>query len=631
MLALCRDSRLQTAGWDTNARMVEINEQFGGRVNTILIDLNLTVESKLHVCLAQLPKPLIASITADVSRPVALAAAVQLLAGGGGHAGAALGEMAPGNEAVLVVFPEFAFGSPDWEALDAAIRASERPLIVIAGFGATAGGWILDWAGAATGDGQTLRRLAWDQEGAGVNGIARLRRINGGWCWVHVPGQTHCITYLKTVAEQNVEAVELPDLQFGRWITHLRFNDIDLFPLICADLLQLPGDHPDSAQARIREALQGIAGDRPAMVVGSLLQHGYNINWVRAIDSLLVHVLAGRPGLVALANVADGHVFANEAEDQWRSLTGVFGKWDELTKGQANLPCGRRVNTAGVVGAVIRQCDPMVTSGVADWGPYGPVDGKFVWHTEMLCPVDAAGLAAPLTLPPLPHACEITRFLRRYPGDPSWSPRLGAGSAAIAAHLKDSGPPQAAQILSALLHGPGPGAADPDALHEVAQQQAAQFGFHALATLATLEGTTWQGDAAKLGQLRQDQSGRHLLVWRDARKTKAQMRAALSVWQQQGDGHPDMVVFAQSPFGDLDEGVVAEARRDDFSAAPIATAGAEGELAPRPADYTAPRGRRRLAVVSLAHVASVYADYQPGVDDAPFMDALQARIGAALP
>ncbi|NEK04264.1 hypothetical protein ELI00_29105 (plasmid) [Rhizobium ruizarguesonis] len=607
--------------------MINIIDHFGGRVTTISIDMDITVESKLHVCLAQLPKPPQDAITNDASRPVAVAAAIQLLAGGGGHAGAALSEMAPGNETVLVAFPEFAFGSVDWEALDVAIRASARPLIVLGGFGATAGGWLTEWAGLETGDGQTRRRLAWDQAG---DGIGDIRRVNGGWCWVHVPGETHCIAYLKTVAEQNVEAVVLPDLQFGRWITHLRFNDVDLFPLICADMLQLPGEHPDSAQARIVEALRDVPGDRPAMVVGSLLQHGYNINWVRAIDSLLVHVLAGRPGLVALANVADAKVSAIEAEDQWRSLTGVFGKWDELTKGQVNLPCGRRVMTAGVVGAVVRHSEPVVTIGAVDWGPYGPVDGKFVWHAAMLCPIHQDGLVAPLVLPPPPHACEIGRFLRRHPGDPNWSPRLRDGSASIAAHLASGTSPQAKQILNTLLHGPSGGAVDPDTLHETAQQQAAEHGLHALATLTTIEGNGWQSAAGQQGQLRQDTSGRHLLVWRDARKTKMQMRAILSNWQQQAGEHPDLIVIAQSRFGDIDEGAVTEARRDDFSAAPAIAAVAGGGLMTEQSDHTAPRGRRRVLVVSLAAVASVYADYQPGVDDMPLVEALQARINASF-
>lgn len=165
----------------------------------------------------------------------------------------------------------------------------------------------------------------------------------------------------------------------------------------------------------------------------------------------------------------------------------------------------------------------------------------------------------------------------------------------------------------------------------MAQQQAAELGFHCLATLATLEGIEWQGDPGMHGQLLQSESGRHLLVWRDARKTKAQMRAVLSVWQQQGGRHPDLVVLAQSRFGDIDEGAVAEMRRDDLSTAPVTAAGAGGGLAPQPGDYTVPRGRRRLSVVNLAHVASVYADYQHGVDDAPLVGALQAQIGAALP
>lgn len=610
--------------------MLNVSNQFGDRVNSISIDLNITVESKLNVCLAQLPKSPSVSILNDASRPAAVAAAVQLFAGGGPHGGPVLGEMAPGNEVALVVFPEFAFGSPDWVELDEAIRQSPRPLIVVAGFGATSGGWILDWAGSPTEGESTRRHLAWDQAGAEANGISRVRRVNGGWCWVHVPGETHCVTYLKTIPEQSVEAVSLPDLQVGRWITHIRFNDIDLFPLICADMLQLPGDHPDSAQARIAEALSDIPGDRPAMVVGSLLQQGYNINWVRAVDSMLVHVLAGRPGLVALANIADDRVFASEDEDQWRSLTGVFGKWDELTRGQANLPCGRRVSTTCVVGAVVRQSDPLITSGVADWGPYGPVDGKFVWHTEMRCQVEDLGLVAPLTLPPQPHGCEIARFLHRFPGDPSWSPRVAQGGAAIIAHIKAGEPPEAALILNSLLHGPGPESADPDALHETAQQQAAEIGLHSLATLATLDLVEWQTDPHKQGQLCQNDCGRHLMVWRDARKTKTQMRAVLSRWQQQGGGHPDLVVFAQSRFGDIDEGPVAEERRDDFTVAPGNSGGASGSLSFQQLDYTAPRGRRRLSVVSLSHVASIYAEELEGETDAALVSALKARIDAAL-
>lgn len=606
--------------------MVNVTGQHEDRVTTITIDLGITVESKLHVCLVQLPASPSEAIKLDASRPLAVTSLTQLLAGGGDHKGPALAEMVPGNEAVLIVLPEFAFGLPDWDVIDTIIRGVDRPLIVLAGFGASPGASVVAWAEAGVCGGETRRHLGWDQEG---NKIASARRVNGGWCWVHVPGETHCITYLKRVAEQNKEAVQIADLQFGRVITHLRFNDVDLFPLICADMLQLPGDHADGAQAQIAGLLQSIPGDRPAMVVGSLLQTGYNINWVRAVDSLLVHVLAGRPGLVALCNIACDQVSAAEEQDQWRSLTGVFGKWDELTRGQANLPCGRRVMTQGIVGAVARYSNATVTSGAVDWGPYGPVDGKFVWHAEMLCPIDDTGLIAPVDLPPVPHACEISRFLRRHPGEGGWSPRLSEGSEFIQEHLATNDAPQAKQILDELLHGPTAHLADPDCLHEAETQLAARLGLHALATLITIGGTEWRGVSGQQGQLRLIDGGRNLLIWRDAVRTKGQMRAILSEWQQEGGEHPDLVVIGQSRFGDIDEGDVEKARRDDFSAAPRSIAGTGDAFLVETVDITEPHARRNATVVNLAVIASIYAEHEHGVDDAPSVAALLARLATA--
>jgi hypothetical protein len=242
------------------------------RATTIAFDAGLLVEGKLLVCLMQM-QPTVPNIADDQSRPGAVAAVQQLLMGGGAHGGAILSEMAPGGDPVLVVAPEFAFGSGDWDSLDEAIRQSTRPLVVITGFGATPGHVVLDWKAAALDGMGTQRHLAWDQQTKPIGGV---RPVNGGWCWVHQPGQgTDCVVYLKSVAEQNVEAVALADLQFGSGVTHLRFNDVDLFPLICADMLQSVAQHADSAQARIREVLNGIDIARPAMVIGSLLQHGY--------------------------------------------------------------------------------------------------------------------------------------------------------------------------------------------------------------------------------------------------------------------------------------------------------------------------------------------------------------------
>lgn len=592
------------------------------RATTIAFDASLLVEGKLLVCLMQM-LPTVPNIAMDQGRPGAVAVIQQLLTGGEAHGGAILSEMAPGGDPVLIIAPEFAFGSGDWGALDAAIRQSARPLVVIAGFGATPGHVLLDWKAAVLDGVATRRHFAWDQQ---VKAIGGVRPVNGGWCWVHQPVHgTDCVVYLKSVAEQNVEAVALADLQFGSGVTHLRFNDVDLFPLICADMLQPVAEHADSAQARIREVLNGIDMARPAMVIGSLLQHGYNVNWESAIDSLLNQVMANRPGLVTLCNIAHDKPVADENYDRWRSLSGVYGKWGDLTKGQANLPVGRRLNVRGVVGAVVRRSEPIVASGPVDWGPYGPVDGKFVWHSEMVCATNQEGLVAPLQLPAQPHGCEIARFLRRHPAEAGWSPRLNLGLERVSTHVASDENPSGARLLNSLLGGVDPAKADPDALHEV--EVAAVAALHGLATLSAIETVNWQTDPRKVGQLTVAGANRHILVWRDPIKSAGQMRSDLGAWRQNSDPHPDLVVIASSRFGDLDAGLIGEHRRDDVSQAPPAKADLGlGVLAAETKDISLARAHRNVAAIGLARVSQIYADYDETVGDGALVAKLLADI-----
>ncbi|PKM05958.1 MAG: hypothetical protein CVV14_14420 [Gammaproteobacteria bacterium HGW-Gammaproteobacteria-4] len=612
--------------------MTNINFTFTPRAATISVGTSLTVEGKLHVCLMQLGAANDA-IATDQGRPAAVAAVRHLLVGGDGHSAAVLSEMLPGAQPVLIVLPEFAFGSSDWEMLDTLIRQANRPVVLVAGFGATNGQILLDWRAARVAEGETRRHFAWDQTACAIGGV---RPVNGGWCWIHVPREgTHCLIYLKNIAEQNVEAVALADLQFGHAITHLSFNDVDLFPLVCADMLQPMAQHPDSAQARIHDILNGL-GDatRPALVIGSLLQHGYNVNWERAIDSVLNQVMANRPGLVVLCNISHDRPVASETEDRWRSLTGVYGKWDELTKGQKNLPCGRRLNAPGIVGAVLRRSEPTIASGTVDWGPYGPVDGKFVWHANMLCPAGAAGLQAPISRPPEQHGYEMARFLRRHrPPEEGWSPRVVQGADRLTSHIASAAKPSAAKILDALIGGVRPALSNPDALHDDPIQPAAITGLHALATLVTAAGIGWQSDEGQVGQLRLSANDRNILIWRDPIRTSRQMRSELGAWRLEATPHPDLIVLAASRFGDVEEGSVEEQRRDDVSSAPPPSAdlGAAGTLAAAETDITLPQARRNVASLGLSRIASVYLDYDAAAGDGRRIDELLALINAFFP
>lgn len=593
--------------------MPDVTFHFSERVTRVDVAASLLAASRLGICLLQLPSSA-AVVDGDHPRPVAIGTVRDLLVGGPDHAVPALQRMIPGADPVLLVAPEYTFGSGDWAEIDALVRAATRPIILLTGFGATIGQSVLDWQGAGA-DEATQRHLGWrEADGA----ISDIQRVNGGWCWLHAPGETtHCIAYLKNVLEQSVEAVNLPDLQEGRAIIHLAFGDVDIFPLICADLLQPAVQDAGSPQARILHALGATAADRPALVVGSLLQSGYNVNWAAAVNSLLNTVLAGRPGAVALCNVAADAPKAEEAHDKWRSFSGLYVPFDALPKGQDDLPAVRALNDMGIAGGVVRVTEPCATTGHVTWGPFTPVKGKFAWRGNMSCPIGNAGLAALTGPTPSPAAGEIARFLRRHPPVATAAPRLKLGLNLVVEQLHAAAAPTPAALLDATLSGVDPTRPqNPDRLHVAETSVAFKAGIHAVATLKSIDGISWQANPRLTGQLRLA-NAKHLLVWRSPDKSRLAMRRDLAAWRLlPGGEHPELIVLGAGPNGDLVEGEIPQDRRDDISTAPSSGAelAAGGSLAAREGDFTAARSLRRVASLGLANVADLYADFEEGAD-----------------
>lgn len=606
--------------------MPNLNFQFAGDHTRIDVDCALRTGGGLNICLLQFSATIDQALH-DASRPIAVSVLRDLLIGGPNHPQPALQQLMPGGGPVLVVAPEYSLGSGDWTAVDKIVRATNRPLVLIAGFGATVGQTVLDWQTGGA-EGGTHRHLAWLQVD---HPLSVAMRVNGGWCWVHEPnGITHCIAYLKNVLQQAFEAVAIPDLQTGETFLHLRFTDLDILPLICADLVQPAAQNSASPQARIQRMLATLPDDRPTLVVGSLLQTGFNQNWAVAIDSLLNVVLAGRSGAVALCNVAHDEPVANETHDKWRSLTGVFAPYGTMTHGQASLPATRALNAQGVVGAVVRQTHPSATAGLVSWAPYNPVNGNFVWRGNMACPIHDEGIAAPVVIAPSAAACEIARFLRRHPPDPGCAPRLARGIIEIGEQLRRSDPHGPASLLNSTLKGTRAAEpVDPDALHDAEVGSALKTGLHALATLKSIEGIRWQTVPGMTGQLRIDTQDRHILVWRSPSESPRALKRHLAEWRLNGGVHPYLVVFGSTRMGDIADGEIEEDRRDDISAAPAVGTdlSAGGSLAPVAGDITTTKVLRRVAGLGLSHVAAVFADYDAADDDAR-VTVLLDRIGA---
>lgn len=605
--------------------MPNLEFHFADEHTRVDVDGTLLSAGRLNLCLLQLPTSQNA-VDGDASRPAAVGALRDLLAGGPAHAQPALPQLVPGGGPVLVVAPEYAFGSSDWPAIDALVRGAARPIVLLAGFGATPGQTVLDWQ-AAVEAGGTLRHLSWRED---TNPVSPAMRVNGGWCWIHEPGgPTHCIVYLKNVLQQAIEAIQLPDLQTGEIILHLHYGDLDLFPLICADLIQPAAQHPGSPQARIQTILTGVAAARPALVVGSLLQPGFNVNWEIAVNALLNTVLVGRPGAVALCNIAHDRPRPEEEQDKWRSLTGVFAPFGELPKGQADLPVARALNAQGIAGAVVRHTHGCAVAGAVSWSPYDPVNGVLVWRGNMYCPITGEGLAAPIVSAPAAAACEIARFLRRHPPGAGMAPRLAQGIALINGQLDAGAPPTPDNILGATLDGiVTETSRNPDALAEAEVTSALKAGLHALATVRSIDGVSWQSGTGLAGQLRIEAQRRHLLIWRSPTESPRSMQRQLANWRLRGGPHPDLVVLAATPLGDLGDGEIGEDRRDDISVAPPAESelAAGGSLTASTGDITETRPLRRVAGLGLSRVASIYADYEEA-EDGVRVAALLESIG----
>jgi hypothetical protein len=387
---------------------------------------------------------------------------------------------------------------------------------------------------------------------------------------------------------------------------HLRFTDVDVFPIICADLLQPRTVGREVAQSKLETFLRREPDHRPILITGSLLQNAYNFNWEVAIDSIVNSVAPHRKTVLALANQATSIASADENVDRWRSMSGVFTRSSELRK-QSSLPAGRSLRTASIVGMVVRDSGPCVVAGPIAWPPYGPTSDKFVWHPEVLVPLEPTGIVSPIRLPGEIEATEICRFAKRYPSQPMWSPKVVTGLQAIQDHLANTNPPRARTILNSALSGVAAqcdseyAPCDPDDLGEPLANDAFQIALHALALLLTFDDLSWQRDENCGGQLRRAADDTNILIWRDPVRHSRQMKRLLGLWMQMPGEHARLLIIGEGFRSQLDDGLLSRDRRDDVAEAPGSDQelGAIGGLAAAHEDVTVSRGSRVVACIGV--------------------------------
>jgi len=305
----------------------------------------------LPICLAQPSLVDVSAVVNDALRPDSLKLAEMIFDVEDGQRRLARWF---GGERGLLIFPEYAFSSRDFAALNALIGQYEHGLIAIAPFGAV--------------EGVNLRELlqhcvaTWPEREANID---TQNRYNAGWCWIHHGvGDSTCYLFLKNFFEQKFE-ITVNGLTPGSHILQVENQDLQLFPVICADLISQQSKSP---RVRIARALEKVPPNGPKVLVAAPLytDKPQSNHWTGVINNI-VSLHSRRAGLIFVNQLA-ANCFMDPGEDRWRCLSGGFvHKHVMANPPSIPLPAVRYVSTNEGSGLLLRQAKTGVAFGSFRW------------------------------------------------------------------------------------------------------------------------------------------------------------------------------------------------------------------------------------------------------------------------
>jgi hypothetical protein len=529
----------------------------------------LTEQGEAHVVLAQVAPAPNEILRAGAARPWVVETLRDLLG-----TEQRLAQIVTGDRPAILVLPELALGFDDWLAIDDLVRGWNRSLIVIAGFGFTKGDRLNAWLGE---NGPTERRGVWPNG----NGPANERVYNGGWCWIHRPGATTCVNFLKVTAEQH-EEIHVDGLDQGTFNLSIRLNDLIIFPVICSDLLSVVGGQR-VVQHKIARYLENHANDATrVLVIGLLLQKTAHPKWRTTVLDVARNINSERVN-VCLVNSAHNIHAMLEDDDRWRDYSGVY-----IAKGRhaylEHFAAVRRFSNDEIDGAVIRATSASVLGGPLRW-TFDGATGRHLWAVHKDYGISTQG-----GLVESPCAdrfrFEILRTLKRLtdaPDAPAASKTALARTSygAVEAQIKLGTSPAAEIVCQKLLFG-GPSREaeerlNADTLSDFIDQSSA--GLKALGALKLDAGMIWQADAKQKGQLHFQDRDVDVLVWCYP-GSHIRMRQTLQRWRSELTTNCPLLVFKKAtgtPYPAPDE---TSARRQDVGEAPTAKRRSADEPAP---------------------------------------------------
>lgn len=466
----------------------------------------------------------------------------------------------------VVILPEFAVAKDYWLELDTLISSFPASLVVIAGIGFWREDELLQWKGVSV-----AREFGFHAK-AGFG--SPYRTFNCGCIWIHMENEeTRRIIFLKNYNEQRIEAPMVPSLVNGNYIVSLSFQDVRLFPLICADVTCQSEQKPlDVVLEHISEEGEG---KRNFIATVAYEKNPGHPLWQRGIAYAVQKRKGTTPVIMAIANAAvpDDQY---RCSDDWRNLTGVFVATDFMRE-QNPYPSIRCLESdRNIFGTLVRTGESALFAGEVSWD-FGSGGYRDLWRPRLRTLADRGGfLRIPETgdrnRDELLHSLLCQR--ERLSSQLTLENNMRAALEEVIDFIRSASTSSARFMDQSILYGPFREGGTPANVDRHRLREKRIQGARAIGALKMSSRLKWQRNEMAVGQLKH--AGLNILVWASPVKGNPAIRRDVQRWLTEMSPHPPLLIFADGLGGTFDQGVVTAAvagrvmphRRADISAPP---------------------------------------------------------------
>lgn len=507
------------------------------------INVHAIGPSGVWICLAQLNSRQVDDIVHDRPAPENVRVIEQLFAGSANGGACHLTADAQPNQTCVVICPEYAFGSEDWQRLDSLVASFHRNLILIAAFGASPISAIACIKRRASELGTHVHE-GWSTT------IGGQRKLNFGAVWIKSGNSRECVLFGKTFPEQSFEAPNLEIVEFAQ-TTEILLGDFRILPAICADLVRgsEAGAPRTVAQRMAESALRTPLV--PTLCAASLLQSKKQASqtWQQAIDRL-VSALGGARAMVVLCNVAADSPDNRAGGETWRNLSGIYVARQFQANGQEHdQPGSSYFDLVNLMAWPLRSWRGQAVFGTAQFPPYSAGTGLHPWRTFGRRELET-DLPEYRRSPLADDICLLCHVSGIGPND-NYSRQ-----AEVLTHLESDTHPTSLDLVAQFLDGPFARPAPPNyLLRHPDNVRSCVAGINALLETSRRLGMplSWQSQPGRLGQLSLTTGA--LALWCSGTMHQGRMLSALRDTLQERSPVERLIIFGKGTDDGLDSAI----------------------------------------------------------------------------